>query len=114
MKYIEYIPDIQLEDITGTPIKKSDDTQQTLSQIDFLLSRLQDHEFTRDAEGIVILIKLKSLFKKDNKERIPVEDTDWERLCNSVRKPSTPYNPLIAHQLGDYIDSVLKAKSGLV
>lgn len=114
MKYIEHLPDLLLEDISGEPIKKSDGTQLTLSQIDFLLSRLQDNEFTKDADGIIILIKLKKLFKKDNKEAIPVEDTDWERLCNSVRKPSNPYNPLIAHQLGDYIDSVLKAKSGLV
>ena len=116
MKYIPKLDTIFLTNLQGDAIVDNEKKQMTLTVQSFLIQRLLDNKFGTNAESLVTVSQIKKAIEnsRDNgSEYIAIETSDWNKLVEVVKVPSSPYNTNIAHCLVPVINAILGAKDSV-
>ena len=104
MRYIKLLPDIKLTHINGEPLTP----EMSCSHKEFLMSRLADNEFADKVENIGIALDIRAKIRTST-EVLELENTEWEKMVKSASSPTGGYNPQLAHNFFEFIQSVLNA-----
>ncbi len=80
--------------------------------LDFLKTRTRDAAFGADLDCVLMALAIRQHFGGTAPESvIGLQLDQWEKLCETVRKPSDGYNPEVMAQLLPYARAILDAPS---
>lgn len=78
----------------------------------FINSRTGDGTFGKDLDGILLAMAIRQAFAQGGPGHVRgLKLEEWQRLCESVRSPSSPYNPSVMIQLFPFAEAILDAPS---
>lgn len=78
----------------------------------FVHSRTGDAVFGKDLDGVLTAVAIRQHMSQGGPGSVRALSLEqWEKLCESVRHPSAPYNPSVMIQLMPFARAILDAPS---
>lgn len=71
---------------------------------------LRDRQWGVTTEQLIVAMEIRSAFKgKTAGDQVSLSSDQWNKLCEVVKRPTDPYNPLVMIECGAFLDAILKA-----
>ena len=114
MKYILLQEPVSLVNTFGQQLYKreQDESQEaqpaSVTFKDFLYQRLADPKMSKSIDTLRATLRIKEAVDKAEKF-VELNDDDWFLLSETVKEPTTPYNPTFGYCLLPFINAVVEA-----